>query len=99
MENVKVFCKVRGQLFLTKEESTGNNKTFYMHCLRFYLLLIARKILEDHHLGVRMFTMQGFEHQNKVLKYLWNKFNNYTKHVLIQKLNCVYGAYHHDCCN
>ena len=98
-ENLKDFYEVGGKSFLTKGDKIGDDETFYMHCLRFYLPDIAKKTLKDHNLGLGVFTMQGFEHQNKISKRIWNRFNNHTKKVLIQNLKRLYDAYHHDCCN
>ena len=67
-----------------------------MHCLRFYLPHIAKETLKEHNLGLGVFTMQGFEHQNKISKRVWNRFNNHTKKVLVQNLKRLYDAYHYD---
>ena len=99
LENLKDFYEVGGNSFLTKGGTSGDDETFYMHCLRFYLPDIAKKTLKDHKLGLGVFTMQGFEHQNKISKRLWNRFNNHTQKVLVQNLNRLFDAYYHDCCN
>ena len=99
VENLKDFYEVGGNSFLTKGGTSGDDETFYMHCLRFYLPDIAKKTLKDHNLGLGVFTMQGFEHQNKISKRLWNRFNNHTQKVLVQNLNRLFDAYYHDCCN
>ena len=98
-ESLKDFYEVGGKSFLTKGDKIGDDETFYMHCLRFYLPDIAKKTLKDHKLGLGVFTMQGFEHQNKISKRLWNRFNNHTQKVLVQNLNSLFDAYYHDCCN
>ena len=97
-DNLKDFYEVGGKSFLTKGDKIGDDETFYMHCLRFYLPDIAKKTLKDHNLGLGVFTMQGFEHQNKISKRIWTRFNNHTKKVMIQNLKRLYDAYHHDCC-
>ena len=99
VNNLKDFYKVGGNSFLTKGGTSGDDETFYMHCLRFYLPDIAKKTLKDHNLGLGVFTMQGFEHQNKISKRIWNRFNNHTQKVLVQNLNRLFDAYYHDCCN
>ena len=99
VENIKDFYEVGGKSFLTKGGESGDDETFYMHCLRFYLPDIAKKTLKDHNLGLGVFTMQGFEHQNKISKRIWNRFNNHTQKVLVQNLNRLFDAYYHDSCN
>ena len=67
-----------------------------MHCLRFYLPHIAKETLNEHNLGLGVFTMQGFEHQNKISKRVWNRFNNHIKKVLVQNLKRLYDVYHYN---
>ena len=95
-ENLKEFYEVGGKSFLTKGNKIGDDETFYMHCLRFYLPHIAKETLKEHNLGLGVFTMQGFEHQNKISKRVWNRFNNHTKKVLVQNLKRLYDANHHN---
>ena len=98
VEHTKDFYEVGGKLFLMKGGKSGDDETFYMHCLRFYLPDIAKKTLKAHNLRLGVFTMQGFEHQNKISKRIWTRSNNHTKKVMIQNLKRLYDAYHHDCC-
>ena len=66
--DVKDFYEIGGKTFLTKWNIVGDDETFYMHCLRFYLPMNAKDTFEDHNLGLGIFTMQGYEHQNKKSK-------------------------------
>ena len=62
---LKVFFTAGGKYFLTKGAVAGDDKTFYMHCLRCYIPKIAWTKFRDHHLGVGVFTMQGYERRKK----------------------------------
>ena len=67
--NLKQFYTIGGRSFLTSNPSlVGNDETFYMHCLRFYLPKIAAHTLEIYKMGISIFTMQGFERRNKESK-------------------------------
>ena len=78
--NVRKFYSVGGKSFLTKRGSTGDDETFYMHVLRYYIIMIARKIFRKHTLGVGIYTMQGYERRNKELK------NFYVDSIIIRAI-------------
>ena len=62
---LKLFFTAGGKSFLTKGTVAGNDKAFYMHCLRCYVpKKIARKTFKDHHLGVGVFTID-YERRNE----------------------------------
>ena len=61
-ENLKEFYKVGGKSFLTKGNKIGDDETFYMHYLRFYLSHIAKETLKERNLDLGLFTMEDFEH-------------------------------------
>ena len=66
-----------------------SDKTFYFHCLRFYLPQIAQITFERHKLGIGIFTMQGFERRNKESKNTINRFstsNRKTKNILVNTM-------------
>ena len=56
----------------------------------------SKKTSKEQNLCLRVVTMQGFEHQNKISKRVWNRFNNHTKKVLVQNLKRLYDAYHYN---
>ena len=60
--------KLGADSFLTKGNTKGNDKSFYFHVLRFYIPQIAKATFERHGLGIDIYTMQGFERQNKESK-------------------------------
>ena len=93
--DVKDFYEIGGKTFLTKRNVVGDDETFYMHCLRFYLPMHAKLTFENHNLGLGIFTMQGYEHQNKQSKRIWMRFNNHTNLVLTQNLKRLYDNFCH----
>ena len=68
-ENVKTYYQ-RGGFFLT-DKSSGDDETFYMHVMRYYVPHIAKLTFERHKCGVGVFTMQGFERRNKESKQMF----------------------------
>ena len=68
VKNVKLFFTAGGKSFLTKGVVKGDDETFYFHCLHFYIPKIAKETFEENHLGVGVFTMQGYERRNKETK-------------------------------
>ena len=60
------FGNARLTFIMTKNELTpGDNETFYLHALRCYFPQLAIKLYKKHHMGLGIFTMQGFERRNK----------------------------------
>ena len=53
---------------------TKADKSFYLHCLRYYMPQIAETTFERHKLGLGIFTMQGFERRNKESKNTLRRF-------------------------
>ncbi len=53
---------------------SDGNVSFYFHCLQFYLPCIAKITFERHHVGLGLFTMQGYKHRNKESKNTINRF-------------------------
>ena len=67
--NLKLFYKAGKHSFLTKNALIiGQNETFYLHWLRFYLPKNAKETYENLNLGIGFFSMQEFERQNKEYK-------------------------------
>ena len=63
-EAVKTFYEFGSTTLLTKTRS-GDEETFYMHVLRFYIPVIDQNTVSNHRLDVGVFTMKGFERQNR----------------------------------
>ena len=74
----------------------GDDETFYMHVLRFYLPQIAKKTLTDHELGLGIWTMQGFERRNKESKHTLKRFSNNKGNVLIPNIRRLWDIYYHE---
>lgn len=65
-DNLAELNEIGGRSFLTRDASSVvDDETFYFHVLRFYLPKIAKETMEEHQLGLGIFTMQGFECWNK----------------------------------
>ena len=72
------------QTFLTKNaESTGNDETFYLNCLCFYIPKLPETTFKEHNLGVRIFTIQGFKQRKKVSKNVLKRFGNGLMNIVV----------------
>ena len=80
-KNVKRLYELGGESFLSRksnaEKDKGYNETFYFHVLRYYLPAIMKDTFEKHHLGIGIFTMQGFERRNKESKLKMTRNSNF----------------------
>ena len=92
INNVKAFYKAGSKTFLTKK-NVGDNETFYLHALRFYLPKIAEETFRDHNLGLGVFTMQGFERRNKESKNALKRFTNNRGNIVVSNLKRLYDVY------
>ena len=72
--NISLFYRHGSKYFLTKKD-IGDQETFYMHTLHFYIPVIMDDTWENFHLGIGIYTMKGFERRNKERK---NIFSNHT---------------------
>ena len=93
VENVKEFFDIGGRSFLTKV-SVGNDETFYMHTLRFYLPRIADQTLNEFGLGLGVFTMQGFKRRNKESKNTLLRFSNGKGNIVAPNLRRLYDVFY-----
>ena len=92
--NLKKFYAAGKHTFLTKNAATpGDDEKFYLHCLRFYLPRIAQKIYNENHLGLGIFTMQGFERRNKESKNVFKRFRNERENVLVSNMKRLYDVF------
>ena len=92
-EDVKKFYENGQSSYLGKPK----DKSFYVHCLCFYIPKIADVTFERHKLGLGIFTMQGFERRikesNNTIQRFTTKNRKNTKGLLnnnLQRLEMVY---------
>ena len=96
-KNIKKFYASGKHTFITKNTATpGDDETFYLHCLRFYIPKIAKKTFEENNLGVGIFTMQGFERRNKESKNIFKRFRNGKGNVLVTNMNRLFDVFSFD---
>ena len=93
--NVKEFYAVGANIFLTKK-IIGDDETFYLHCLRYYLPKIVRETFNENYLGIGVFTMQGFERRNKESKNTLKRFSNNKGNIVVSNLKRLYDVYKND---
>ena len=90
------FYKVGGRSFMTKNKAhPGDDETFYLHVLRYYLPRIAKSTFEKHQLGLGIFTMQGFERRNKESKNTLKRFSNNKGNVLMQNMRRLWDVFYY----
>ena len=92
--NLKKFYTAGGKSFLTKGKKVGDDETFYMHALRCYIPRMARQTFDDHHLGIGIFTMQGYERRNKETKWCFHHHCNGKHNVLTQLLGRLHDIFY-----
>ena len=93
-EALKIFYACGASTFLTKKDC-GDEETFYMHVLKFYIPKIAHQNLTEHELGIGVFTMQGFERRNKESKNTLRRFSNNKGNLAVSNLRCLYDVFAH----
>ena len=67
-KNLISFYDAESRTFLTKADSVGSKKTFYLHALRYYMPVIAEITYNRHQKGIGIFSMQCFEYRKKESK-------------------------------
>ena len=94
VDKLKRFYEVGEKTFLTKNPSNpGDDETFYLHCLRFYLPQIAKDTAQKFSLGLGVYTMQGFESRNKESKYTLRRFTNTKGNIVAPNLRRLYDKF------
>ena len=94
VDKLKRFYEVGEKTFLTKNPSNpGDDETFYLHCLRFYLPQIAKDTAQKFSLGLGVYTMQGFERRNKESKYTLRRFTNTKGNIVAPNLRRLYDKF------
>ena len=86
--DVKKYYEYGKDTFLTKT-MIGDKENFYMHCLRYYIPQLAERIWQKHYIRLEIFTMQGYERQNKEFKNILKRFTNSRGNVLLQNIKRV----------
>ena len=95
-KNLICFYDAGSRTFLTKAENVGNQETFYLHTLRYYMPVIAETTFKRHQTGVGIFSMQGFERRNKESKSSMNKHSNGTGNILISNMRRLWDKFEYD---
>lgn len=93
--NIKSFCKCGVNTFLTKVE-LGNEETYYLHALRYYIPRFCRQSWTNHRSGVGVFTIQGFERRNKESKTIMKKFSNNKQQKLAKILKKLWNSFEYE---
>ena len=92
----KRLYEIVGNTLLTRSDSTkGKHETFYWHTLRYYML----PMIEDTYktLGIRIFTMQGFECRNKETKMSYQRCcNNNLGDTMSAQLKKMWSHFEYD---
>ena len=74
---------------------TGDRETFYMHELRYYVPQIAKKIHDTYGVRIGVYTMQGYERQNKESKNTLRRFNNNRGNIVVPNLKQLWDIFHY----
>ena len=94
---VKNFYKFGANTILTRNQAhPGDDETFYLHVLRFYIPHIARETWKDHGLGVGIYSMQGFERRNKESKNTLRRFSNNKGNILLNNLRRLFDVFFYE---
>ena len=88
MKKVTALCDHGSKSFL-RASSAGDAESFYLHCLRYCLPQIARRVHDDHGFGLGVLTMQGFEHRNKESKNVMRRRSNLKHNLTDQTIFCL----------
>ena len=92
---VERFYELGVVTFMTKIEP-GDQETFYLHVMRFYMPDIIDDTWKKYRLGVGIYTMQGFERRNKESKQALSRHNNFRGNFIIQNLNRLFSKFNLD---
>ena len=93
--NVKNFYSAGARTYLSSPAHNGDEETFYMHTLRYYIPRIALETYESHKCGIGIFNMQGFERRNKESKNCLKRFSNNSGNVVINNMARIYDVFKH----
>ena len=93
--NINEFYRCGTETFLSgKGNNFGEEETYYLHALKYYIPRDAWKIWETHKCGIGvLFTMQGFERHNEESKNITRRFNNNKHNICSQILKRLWGSF------
>ena len=95
--NLKLFYAIGCRSFITKNSATpGDDETFYLHTLRFYMPMVAQHTLKVHGMGLGIFTMQGYERRNKESKNTLRRFGNSKGNIVESNLKRLWDIFHYE---
>ena len=66
----------KDSLLIDTNDKEGGNETLYLHTLRFYVPVLARRVWKDLKVGLGVFNTQGVEACNKQSEKAWNHCTN-----------------------
>lgn len=92
--DIELFYFYGSKTFLTRN-TVGDEETFYMHCLRFYMPQISQNNYVNHGVGVGVFTMQGLERRNKESKNTLRRFNAKKGNIAVPNLKRLWDIFCH----
>ena len=94
--NVVEFYYSGSNTFLSSsDDKVGDDETFYLHTLRYYMPKIAEETYNEHKIGIGIFNMQGFERRNKESKNCMKRFSNNKGNVVVNNIKRVYDIFDH----
>ena len=91
-KNIDSFYDCNIDTLLTSVEM-GDDETYYLHALKYYIPFHATKTWNDHKCGIGVFTMQGFECRNKESKNILRQFSNMKNQMLSQLLKRLWDSF------
>ena len=94
--NLSRFYKVGAKSFLTGGSTAGNEETFHMHALQFYIPELVKITFDRHGLGIGIFNMQGFERRNKESKNTLKRFSNNKGNIILPNLRRLWDVFYHE---
>ena len=89
--NIESFYIAGRDTFLT-HDTVGDQESYYTHALH-YQPNFALKLFRDHHVGLGIFSMQGFEHRNKESKCVFRRHTNGKGNLCMQSLKQLFLSY------
>ena len=93
---VKEVYNAGTKTFLTKDPSDiGNDETFYLHVLRFYLPQIMKRLYYKHKVGLGICNMQGFERRNKESKNTMRRFFNGKGNIILTNMKRLWKVFYY----
>lgn len=93
-DKVKELYDVGAKTVLTMNV-TGDHEMFYYHVLCFYIPKIAQETCNKYGLGIVIYTIQGFERQNKESKNILKRFSNNVGNITIPNLKRIWDIFQH----